>query len=391
MNDIKQIVNEIYDEIVSVRRNIHQNPELSFCEHETAALICSYLKRLNIPYQSGVAGTGVVGLIEAEKAAKTLLMRADMDALPVQEETELSFSSKNEGVSHACGHDVHVSIVLGTAMVLSKLRHRLKANVKLVFQPGEETTGGAEAMIAAGVLENPQVDAAVAGHVMTDVEVGKILVKDGEVMASPDDFSLVVHGRGGHGAYPHECIDPIAVAMQVVSAWNTLSSRFVSPLEKRLISVTMFHAGSSNNVIPDDAVLEGTVRMYDEAVRQKLSSEMKTIANDVCKMFGANCEFTYNFRYPPLCNDKKMADAFRKSAASILGDENIIEGTEPSMAGEDFAYFAKAVPSVFVNYGAGNEAIGAVHPLHHSAFLVDEEVIKNGILAMSQFALDFGE
>ncbi len=389
MNEIKQIVNEIYDEIVSVRRSIHQNPELSFCEHKTAALICSYLNRLQIPYQSGVAETGVVGLIEAEKATKTLLMRADMDAVFVQEETELDFRSKNEGVSHACGHDVHVAIVLGTAMVLAKLRHRLKANVKLVFQPGEETTGGAEPMIQAGVLENPHVDAAVSGHVMTNVEVGKILIKDGEVMASPDDFSLVVHGRGGHGAYPHECIDPIAVSTQIISAWNALSTRFVSPLEKHLISVTMFHAGSSNNVIPDDAYLEGTVRMYDEDVRQKLATEMNKLANDVCEMFGATCEFTYNFRYPPLCNDKKMADAFRKSAASILGEENIIEGTEPSMAGEDFAYFAKTVPSVFVNFGAGNEAIGAVRPLHHSAFLVDEEVIKNGILAMSQFALDF--
>ena len=253
MNEIKQLVDEIFDEAVAIRRAIHQNPELSFEEYETAALICSYLEKLNIPYQSGVAETGVVGLIEVEGARKTLLLRADMDALPVQEETGLPFASKRDGVSHACGHDMHVAVVLGTAMVLSRLKHRLKANIKLVFQPAEETVGGALPMIEAGVMENPHVDAAVAGHVMTDVPIGCVLVKDGETMASPDDFELVVHGRGGHGACPHECIDPIAVTMQILSAWNTLSARFTTPLEKHLISVNRVHAGTCYNVIPDDA------------------------------------------------------------------------------------------------------------------------------------------
>ncbi|MBE7010786.1 MAG: amidohydrolase [Ruminococcaceae bacterium] len=390
MNEIKQLVDEIFDEAVAIRRLIHQNPELSFEEYETAALVCSYLERLNIPYQSGVAGTGVVGLIEADEAKQTLLLRADMDALPVQEETGLPFASKREGVSHACGHDVHVAIVLGTAMVLARLKHRLKANIKLVFQPAEETTGGALPMIEAGVLENPHVDAAVSGHIMTNVEVSNILVKRGEVMASPDDFEMTVHGRGGHGAYPHECIDPIAITMQILAAWNTLSGRFVSPMEKHLISVNMVHAGTSCNVIPDDAYVSGTVRMYSEAVRKQLANEMKRVAEGICASFGASCDFTYNFRYPPLLNNDYMVNEFIKSARDILGDEHVIEGKEPSMAGEDFAYFAKYVPSVYVNYGGGNDAIDAVHPLHHSAFIADEEAIRCAVLALSQFALNFG-
>ncbi len=391
MNEIKQIVKEIYVEVVSIRRTIHQNPELEYCEYETGALICSYLDRLQIPYQKGIAKTGIVGLIEAENATKTLLLRADMDALPMQEETGLPYASKNDGVAHACGHDTHMAILLGTAMVLSRLRHRLKANIKLVFQPAEEAAGGALPMIKEGIMENPHVDAAAGGHVMTNVEAGKVLVKRGEVMAAPDDFDLIVHGRGGHGAYPHKCVDPIAIVMQILSAWNTLSARFTTPLEKHLISVNMVHAGTCYNVIPDDAFVKGTVRMYNNEVRQALPQEMEKIANNICEAFGATCEFKYNFRYPPLINHDDMVNAFCKSAAEILGEDNIVEGVEPSMAGEDFAYFAQNVPSVFVNYGAGNPSIGADKPLHNSAFIVDERCLLSGVLAMSKFALDFGE
>ncbi|MBR6729030.1 MAG: amidohydrolase, partial [Clostridia bacterium] len=196
MNEIKQLVSDIFEEVVALRRHLHENPELSFCEHKTAEFICSYLQKLGIPYKSGIAGTGIVGLIEAEGAEKTLLMRVDMDALPMQEETGLSFASKNPGVAHSCGHDAHMAILLGTAKVLMKLRHRLSAHIKLVFQPAEETEGGALPMILDGIMENPHVDAAVGGHVMTDVPVGKVLVKSGEMMASPDDFSLEIHGKG---------------------------------------------------------------------------------------------------------------------------------------------------------------------------------------------------
>ncbi len=390
MEDIKRIAEELFDEIVALRRTLHRHPELGFCEYKTADLICSYLEKLGIPYERGIAKTGVVGLIETDKNAKTLLLRADMDALPMQEESDCPFKSETVGCMHACGHDAHVAIVLGTAAVLMRLRDRLRCNVKLVFQPAEEVEGGAEPMIAAGILENPHVDAAVGGHVMNTVPAGKILVKYGEMMAAPDDFKMTVRGKGGHGAYPHKCIDPIAVCVQILNAWNALSARYTTPIEKHLISVNVFQAGTCFNVIPDEAYIGGTVRVFDETLRQQLAVRMDEIANQIAAAFGAVCEFTYTFRYPPLVNDKGMTDAMRQSAAAILGADNVVEGTEPSMAGEDFAYFGRHVPSVFINYGAGNEAMGAAMPLHSSDFIIDETCLKTGMMVMSQFALDFG-
>ncbi len=391
MEELKQLVNVFFDEILSYRRALHQIPELAFSEEKTADFICEQLDDMGIPYERGVAKTGVVGLLEACPGGKTLLMRADMDALPVTEDTALSFRSKHEGVMHACGHDAHMAIVLGCAKVLSTLKDKLSCNIKLVFQPAEEASGGAEPMIEAGVLENPHVEAAVGGHVMNDVPAGSVLVKYGEMMAAPDDFEMTIHGKGGHGAYPHNCIDPIAIATQILSAWNALSARYTSPLEKHLISVNCFQAGNCYNVIPDDAFLMGTVRMYDETLRRKLPEEMEKIATSIAQSFGATCEFHYIFRYPALINNKTMTHAFRKSAEEILGADHVIEGTEPSMAGEDFAYFAQAVPSVFINYGTGNEAMGATMPLHSSDFIIDEEGLRAGVLAMSHFALQFGK
>ncbi len=390
MNEIKKIVDEIFEEVVSYRRELHKIPEIAFGEFKTADFICRQLDEMGIPYKRGIAKTGVVAYLEAKPGAKTLLMRADMDALPVTEEGECEFRSRHEGMMHACGHDAHMAILLGCAKVLSRLKDKLSCNIKFCFQPGEEAAGGALPMIEEGVLENPHVDAAVGGHVMNDVPAGKILVKTGEMMAAPDDFEMTIHGKGGHGAYPHNCIDPVAITTQILQGWNALSARYTTPLEKHLISVNCFQAGTCYNVIPDDATVMGTVRMYDDTLRRKLPEEMEKIAVSIAEAFGASCEFKYIFRYPPLINDKEMTDAFRASSEEILGKENVVEGKDPSMAGEDFAYFAKAVPSVFVNYGTGNEKIGATMPLHNSNFIIDEEGLRTGVLAMSYFALQFG-
>ncbi len=391
MEDVKQVAEEIFEEIVAIRRTLHRHPELGFCEFETAKLICDYLDMLGIPYEKNVAGTGVVGLLEVDKNAKTLLMRADMDALPTQEESNCSFKSEIDGQMHACGHDAHVAIVLGAATILSHLKDRLKCNIKFVFQPGEEVAGGAEPMIAAGIMENPKVDAAVGGHVMNSVEAGKIGIKYGEMMASPDDFHMDIYGCGGHGAYPHNCIDPIAIGMQILTAWNALSARYTTPLEKHLISTNVFQAGTCYNIIPDTAHIEGTVRVFNEGLRQQLAKRMKEIAEQIAAAFGATCEFEYVFSYPPLVNDKIMTDAVRESAEKLLGAENVEELIEPSMAGEDFAYFCREVPSCFINYGTGNKAKGITQPLHNSKFTIDELGIKTGMMVLSQFALDFGQ
>lgn len=391
MEDIKLIAGEIFDEVVKIRRTLHRHPELGFQEYKTAELICSCLDGLKIPYEKNVAETGVVALLETDKNAKTLLLRADMDALPIQEEVESAFKSETDGKMHACGHDVHVAVALGTAMILSRLKDRLRCNVKFVFQPNEENEGGAEPMIAAGVMENPKVDAAIGGHVMTNVPAGKIAFKYGEMMASPDDFSLEIYGRGGHGAYPQSCIDPIAVGVQILSAWNALSARYTTPLEKHLISVNVFQAGTCSNVIPDTAHIEGTVRIFNEELRQQLAARMKEIAEQIAAAFGAKSEFHYNFRYPPLVNDRRMTEALCQSAERLLGRENVLEISEPSMAGEDFSYFGRLVPSTFIHYGGGNTEKGLDMPLHSSKFAVDEDCIKIGMMVLSQFALDFGE
>ncbi|MBQ9915037.1 MAG: amidohydrolase, partial [Clostridia bacterium] len=261
MNQVKQIVDEIFGEIVTYRRELHKIPEIGFSEYKTADYICRQLDEMGIPYKRGIAKTGIVGFLKGNPGKKTLLMRADMDALPVTEENNCEFRSQHEGMMHACGHDAHMAILLCCAKVLSRLKDRLSCNIKFCFQPAEEAIGGALPMIEEGILENPHVDAAVGGHVMNDVPVGKVLVKAGEMMAAPDDFTLVVHGRGGHGAYPHECIDPIAIMTQILQGFNTLSARYTTPLEKHLISVNYFQAGTSYNVIPDDATVMGTVRV----------------------------------------------------------------------------------------------------------------------------------
>ncbi|MBE7034934.1 MAG: amidohydrolase [Ruminococcaceae bacterium] len=387
---LHQAAEAILDDVISYRRHIHKTPEIGFSEFKTSDFICAQLDRLGIPYQRGIATTGVVALIETDKNAKTLLIRADMDALPMQENPDCPFASEIDGMMHACGHDAHVAMLLGTAALLMQFRDKLLCNVKLVFQPNEEFEGGAEPMIAAGVLENPKVDAAIAAHVTNDVPVGKISLKYGELMASPDDFNLTIHGRGGHGAWPHNCIDPIVIGTQIVNAWYTLSARYTTPLEKHLISVNKFHAGTSFNVIPDDAYIGGTVRTFNETVRREIAKRMEEIAHQYAAAFGATCDFDFGFRYPPLINDTAITDAVHQSASDILGEDNVIINTVPNMGGEDFAYFAKEVPATYIDLGTGNPALGATMPLHRSNFTIDERGMLYGMLSFCRFALDFG-
>ncbi len=390
MDELKKLVEEIYEDVVAARRHIHQHPELEYQEFETSAYICDYLEKLGIPYQKGIAKTGVVGLIDAQ-AEKTLLMRADMDALPIKEEVDVPFKSVNNGVMHACGHDAHVAILLGCATVLWKMKDKLSCNIKLLFQPAEEDAGGALPMIEEGVMENPKVDAAIGAHVNNAVPAGSILVKAGEFMASPDDFSLVIHGKGGHGALPHNCVDPIAIGAQILTGWSVLAARYTTPLEKLVISTNYFHAGTTYNVIPDEAVIRGTVRTFHAGLRREVPEEMEKIAHQMAAAFGATCDFTFTFRYPPLINDEAMTAAFAESTKSLLGEERVIYGKVPSMGGEDFAYFAERVPATFIHVGTGNEALGITAPWHNSKFNIDETGMKAGILSMCHFALNFGK
>lgn len=390
-NLIKDAVSEILDELILLRHHFHKNPELSFCENATAEKIADCLKKWGIEYKSKIAGTGVCATIGRDEKKKTILIRADMDALPQKEQTDLEYASQNEGVMHACGHDMHMTVALGCAYVLNKLKNKLSCNVKIIFQPGEEDTGGALPMIEEGVLENPHVDAAIGCHVSNEVDCGKIRLKNGAMMASPDDFDVEILGRGGHGAYPHKCIDPIVIASQIIEAFSVYCARFCDPTEPKVISVCKISGGSFYNIIPDSVSFGGTVRAFSNSVRKEISEKMEDIIKNITKMYGADYKFSYRFRYPPLVNDEILVREFAKSAKNIIGDENVYYTDETSMAGEDFAYFAQNVPSVFVNLGTKNEKIGATEPLHSSKFIIDDAAIETGVLAFCSFALEFGK
>ena len=388
---LKEIISEVLDEIIKLRHHFHKNPELSFCENETAEKIAGCLEKWGIEYEKGIAGTGACAFIGRDDAKKTLLIRADMDALPQNEQTNLDYASQKEGVMHACGHDMHMAVALGCAYVLNKLKNELSCNVKIIFQPGEEDTGGALPMIEEGVLCSPQVDVCVGCHVSNEVDVGKIRLKNGAMMASPDDFDVEIFGKGGHGAYPEKCIDPIVITSQIIEAFSSYSARFTDPTEPKVISVCKISGGSFYNIIPDSVSFGGTVRAFSDATRKEIAEKMEEIIRNITRVYGADYSFSYRFRYPPLINDEKTVAEFEKSAKSVLGQENVYYTDEVSMAGEDFAYFAQKVPSVFFNLGTKNEEIGATEPLHSSNFIIDDRAAEVGMSAICSFALEFGK
>lgn len=389
IDKIQEFARQISPNSIAIRRQLHQHPELAFRETQTAHTICNTLNHFGIPYQAGVAGTGIVGLIQGAQSGKTLLLRADMDALPIQEQTDIPFRSQTEGVMHACGHDVHTAILLGTAYVLNQLKPQLAGNIKLVFQPAEEDTGGAQPMIAAGVMENPQVDACAALHVMSDIPTGTVRVKAGAFMASPDEFDLTIRGRGGHGAHPEAAIDPIALAAQVITALQTLNARFTDPFDPKVISVCAINGGSFYNVIPNEVVLRGTVRVFSQPLREEIPRQIEKIAQGITQAFGGQIQLDYRLMFPPLINDKAMTTLAAASATKQLGESKVHWGTHPSMAGEDFAYFAEAVPSVFFHLGCAPNGATEAPPIHSPLFCPDESCIQAGICVMSQLAVDY--
>lgn len=390
--DLEDFIDEMKEKLVTFRRELHRRAELAFCETQTAAYLEAELAKMGAEFKTGIAKTGIVGDIIVPKAKRTLLLRADMDALPIQ---ETAYPGGPEpasgGAMHACGHDAHMAILLGTVAVLSRFRDHLSCNIRFLFQPGEEDTGGAEPMIKEGVLTCPRVDAAAALHVMNDLEVGKIRVKPGAVMAAPDDFDLIIRGKGGHGAYPHDCIDPIALACRIIEAFDMISARCATPFAPKVISVCAINGGSFYNVIPDEVHLKGTVRAFDEKVRRELPEKMEAAAAGITSAFGAEYSFDYRFRFPPLLNDEDMAAKLAESAAKAIGKDNVVLGGEPSMAGDDFSYFAKSVPSVYFHLGSRNEKKGAVMALHSSDFRIDEDCLLVGVRVLTQFAMDFGK
>lgn len=395
MNDInisQKILNkaaEIEPRIIEIRHQIHQNPELSFQETKTAALAAAEMRKLGFEVRENIFGTGVTADFKNSESedSKTLLIRADMDALPVSEKNELDYISKNEGVMHACGHDGHTAILIGTALVLKELSQEFKGNLKFLFQPGEETSGGAAGMIKEGVLENPKVDAALGLHLWGSTAEGVVEYKSGSFMASPDHFDLKIIGRGGHAARPHNTIDPIPIGAEIISNLQKIISRRVDPLESAVISVCNFESGSTHNVIPDTALLKATVRSLKPEIREQLAADIEKVVKNICEIYGADYELDYVFGYPPVINDSEMTELLAKSAVKVLGEDRVHEREKAEMGGEDFSYFGEEVPAVFCFLGIAPE--GEIINHHQADFKFNDSVLKDGIAVMAQTAVDF--
>jgi amidohydrolase len=385
-NEIKALAEQYESTAVETRRMLHKIPETEFEEFKTSGYIASVLDTLSIPYKRGYAGgTGICATISGSEPGRCVAIRADIDALPITEETLLPFSSEHEGVMHACGHDAHIAIALCTAFILNELKGNIKGNVKILFQPAEEGDGGAEKMIEEGVLDNPIVDVCIGGHVMSEYETGKIVCKKGSLMSSPDNFEVVIKGVGGHGAYPEKCVNPIVCAARAVEKITALTDTAVP----RVVSVCTIEGGKTPNVIPSEVKITGTARTFTAEAREEVERLIGDAAEEAAIECGAKFEYRYIPLFPALVNDDETTQMFAESAKKIVGEENVLEGTKVSMAGDDFSYFARALPATYVHIGCRNEEKGAIYPIHNPKFTVDEDCIKIAAMCYAQFAADY--
>jgi carboxypeptidase Ss1 len=343
-----------------------------------------------VKVKTNVGGTGVVGILEGSAPGHVIALRADMDALPLPEPSGVEFASKTSGAMHACGHDAHVAMLLGAATILAKHRSELGGTVKFLFQPAEEAAekgGGAKLMIEAGVLENPEVDHVFGLHIFANFRSRSFALRPGPLMAASGIFRIRILGRGGHGSAPHQTIDPVFVAAQVITALQGIRSRMLDPLQPAVVSVCSVHSGTRNNIIPDEAVLEGTMRTLDEATRKKVISLIPKIANSVCRTFGAGCEVEIDEGYPVTWNDPAVTARVSKLLKSIPGTKTL--EVPPLLVAEDFSFFLRKAPGTYYFLGTRNEGKGCVSPNHSSRFKVDEDVLKYGAASLALIAYNF--
>ncbi len=389
---IHNIVDCIEDWIIEQRRDIHQHPEPSRREFRTCKKILSILKDLGIDVKRGYYNTDVVGIIKGNKEGKTVGLRFDMDALEMDEMTDLSFKSLNKGIMHGCGHDGHTAIGLGVAKALVEMKDEIHGTIKLIFQPAEEDApngGGAQHMIKNGVLEDPKVDCMVGMHIWPELKLGQVGTKDGVLMAASDPFTIEITGEGVHASMPNQGIDPIVIGAQIVNNIQTIISRNIDPFEPAVVSIGVFRGGSRYNVIPEKVTIEGTVRTFNNEVREKVYRRLKEIVEYTALSMGGRAKLDYKFTYPPLVNDGSIVKIAKKSICKIIGEDNYIEVKRPASGGEDFAYFAKEVPSVYMFVGYGEEG-KKIYPPHNPHFDFNEKVLSIGTKVIIQTALTLG-
>lgn len=386
---LQQGASEIFPEVVGLRRQIHQNPELAFEEHETAALVKAKLNEFGIDYDEGVAKTGVVGYVRGKASGddRVIALRADMDALPILEANEVDYKSRNAGKMHACGHDVHTSSLLGAAKLLSEHRDHFSGTIKLIFQPSEEKLpGGASVMIKEGVLENPKVSSIIGQHVMPYIEVGKIGMRKGIYMASADEIYFTVKGQGGHAAQPQNFVDPVMIAAYIITQLQTVVSRMADPRLPSVISFGKIIAEGATNVIPNEVRVEGTYRAMNEAQRAKAHDMIAEIIHSTAKAMGGSAELNLVKGYPVLTNDVPLGERSRHWAEDYVGAENI-ENLDLWMAAEDFAWYSQEIPGCFYRLGTRNTAKGITHGLHTPLFNIDEDALRLSTGLMAYLAI----
>jgi amidohydrolase len=391
MNLFKKVI-ELTDEyrnrLIEYRRWFHSNPELSGNEKETALYVASVLESNDISTKRDVGGYGVVGLIKGKKDSKTVALRADMDALPLQDQKEHEYASRVQGVMHSCGHDAHTAILLGTATVLSRVKEEFNGNVKLIFQPSEEKAdGGARFMIEEGVLKNPVPSAILALHVMPELPVGTIGCKPGVMTASSDRLSITIYGKSGHAARPHQTIDAVLVASKVITALQHIISRRIDPLHPAVITIGTIRGGSAENIVADKVELTGTVRSLNPDIRDQLPQLIEQVVKGTTMAMGANYQFNFAQGEPCLINAESVNSTIMECGRDLLGKDNVIALSEPSMGSEDFALFAEKVPGALFRLGVGNPEKKIIYPLHHNLFDIDEDALLVGAKMMAGSAI----
>ena len=386
---IQQLADQFLPEVIGIRRHLHMHPELSYEEVHTGRYIAQQLELLGIPHQHGIADNGVVALIAGRNPDKRVVaLRADIDALPIREANDVPYRSQNEGVMHACGHDVHTASLLGAARILYELRDQWEGTIKLLFQPAEEKLpGGASLMINEGALDNPRPTAIFGQHVHPPLEAGKIGLRPGMYMASADELYLTVRGRGGHAALPHENIDTILLASHIIVALQQLVSRRGNPAIPSVLTFGKINSdGGGTNIIPDEVHLQGTFRTMDETWRFEAHKILREIAEGTARSMGGECEVRIEVGYPTLYNDEALTLAARARAVEYLGADNVVD-LPIRMTAEDFAYYSQAMPACFYRLGTGNAARGITSPIHTPTFDIDEDALRIGMGLMAWLAV----
>ena len=385
--DIKKEIALLKDELIDLRRDFHQHPELGFQEFRTSAIISNYLEKLGLEVQRNVAQTGVVALLKGASEGPTLMIRSDMDALPVEEENDIEFKSKTPGLMHACGHDGHVAMLLIAAKILKNKKDQIKGNIKFVFQPNEEDAG-AEDMVNDGVLENPTVDGALGIHLWSPIESGKIGIVPGPLMASSYYFKLVINGKGGHGGAPHTSIDPIGCAVDVIKATDTMIAKEIDSLTPTIITFCKINAGTSPIIIPEKIEVEGSLRCLHDGT-EEVQKRFEEIIQSICKAHRTTYELEFKCGNVLLSNDPKMTELVKKVGVEVVGEENILDSNISVMLGEDFAEFSKRVPSTFYFVGVADKEKGTEYPHHHPKFNIDEDALSIGVEMHVRGALEY--